>query len=286
MDYILDIPKAYPLLPWIRIFSSLSMSQFAQVYDFLDFPVFPDEPLRDLARNFSIAEELNRGNLVPENTSNNLFSEILEMGSYIERRNKLFWGIFDRLEGMGHAEAIYQWGRQTKDFQKPAYRDALAAWGRLLREWAIREWQEQPDHYGHDDNTNTREMIDKWISIYQSSYQFSPSSLKPLRLSPEALLKVYMIVMQQEQRRFNLEETLIRIGKSPKTAWEKFAFEKGAIGGVWLNLEGQFRINLREWTTLYNALSAEEMHQLVQWGLELRDTESSWKALAVPFSEG
>src|SRR5690606_33589640 len=101
-----------------------------------------------------------------------------------------------------------------------------------------------------------------WISIYQSSYQFSPSSLKPLGLSYEARLKIYTIVMQQELRRFNLEEKLVEIGNSPKTAWEEFAFANGAIGGVWLKLEGQFRINLKVWTMLNDTLSAEEIRQL------------------------
>src|SRR5688500_13862445 len=101
MIYKLDLtPRPNPLQPWMYIFMSLSIKQFNYIYDKLDFPFTPPEDLQQIARDFSITQQIILHNPVPESPSVDLLEGGLSTNSYKELYNILFTNTFTHLERM------------------------------------------------------------------------------------------------------------------------------------------------------------------------------------------
>lgn len=279
MIYKLDsIPKPNPLIPWVRIFGSLSIKQFLQVYDKLGFPFRPDKNVRQIAHDFAIAEQILRHNSTPEKASIDLLGSTYSGDTYKQQRDILFANTFAQLEKIGYAEPIYHWGKQTTDFQNPINVNSFAAMSNLLRMWAVFEHKEQPHSY-NDSSDEIEDLVSKWISVYDQS----PSKpLDALHLSLISRSMMQSIVMNQEIRRSNLEATLLSINDAPKTKWEEFAYDIIAIGGIWIRLEGNFSINTVMWKELVENLSSDEIRMVEQWALQHKDRFSWLKSLTVP----
>lgn len=279
MIYILQkTSEPNPLLPWIYIFVSLSVDQFEKIYDMLDFPFPPRKDLRQIAKDFVIIEEINRGNSVPDAASTDLLQGIASTTSYVERREALFINMFEYLEKKGYAELIYDWGKHTHPFYPFRKVQVLAAWCHLLREWTVLESVRQSASFENKLYSNEWNMV---VTKFAPIYSESSITLEPLLLPSATCAKLQEIVIRSEASQLRLEATMDQIILSPQSVWEDFALRHGA-GNTWIRLEGHFRINLREWKSIVDVISTDEMNVLEEWIIHHKSQNSN---LVVPMPD-
>jgi hypothetical protein len=275
--------KRSPLLPWLYIFNSLSIKQFCQVHDKLDFPFCPPEAVRQFAHDFVLTYELMNRNaehehaLEPllrdgETTTFNLLEGISSDTRYEEKREGLFSNSFTILEQLGYADMIYIWGKQTQDFHESANIQSLRAMCRLLRQWAVIEWLNQRISPLHELFSVDRERVVLQYAPTYTRSTFPIAPLEPLELSEESLAALQVIILDHESKQLGFRNTMDEIRNSSRSTWEDFALRAGAAD-VWMRLEGYFRIDLREWKTILDNLSQPEKHILEQWALLHKDQE-------------
>jgi hypothetical protein len=271
----------------------LSIRQFRQVYEELEFPFDPPADVRELAHDFGFTYET----LSPNSEYAALLENLLRHGevttydlledtspddSYPKRRDALFTNTFTQLERIGYAEAIYAWGKQTRTYLKYTDRqryidsDALDGWCNLLREWAVLEWVKQPTSL-----TDSHQHWDKLIAKFAPIYERVNLTLEHLPLSLVSRTRLLEIVLHHETRKQALYSTTDQIMAFPKSLWEEFALGPGG-SYTSFQLEGRHRINLREWSTILNALSVDDIYILDQWAL--KDTYR-WRKLKIPLPD-
>jgi hypothetical protein len=112
MPYTLDSSFRSPLIPWTHIFWCLSIKQFSQVYEYLDFPFDPPESVRQIAHDYSLTwfmmrqgEDYAHVREILRSTGETSSIDLLEGGSpndsFVQRRNMLFTNTFAHLERVG-----------------------------------------------------------------------------------------------------------------------------------------------------------------------------------------
>jgi hypothetical protein len=278
MIYKLDT-FPHVIIPWRDVFFCLSIKQFSQAYDVLDFPFVPPEDLRQVAHDFAFMLEvmmrneeyaIHLENLLRNNETAalNLLEFTTPEDSYPKRRDALFENTFSHLERLGYAEAVYHWGKQFHSYYKYAHRQkyldfyVLRTLRLLLRFWAVEESLKQPVSTEHElYSSDWEEFIARWSPVYANSI------LVPLELSKTSRTTLQAIMLHHETKEMKLRETMDRVRASPKSLWEDYALY---AGGAYLSivLEGRFRIDLREWKLIVDALSVDEIHILEQWALQ------------------
>jgi hypothetical protein len=257
------------LIPWIYIFGGLSIPQFSQVFEDLNFPIKPTEVLRQLAHDFVIGYHTNLGNPIKASASIDLLEGVSLNDALDKRVDVLFANTFSRLEQMGYAEFIYAWGKNTADYFNHEDVQQLAAWCRLLLKWAVLEQVNNPvspDHEAY--STEWEIVIAKWLPIYTRTppEPFIKRTLAPLILSKEARLNLMKIVLQFEAKRERVEATLEQMLAAEKSEWEDFMLRSGGVW-LWMKGEGRSQKNLAELNLIAEKLSANEIVILNEWAL-------------------
>jgi hypothetical protein len=279
MQYkLIDLPNGRrPIIPWRYIFNSLSVPQFAQVSAELDFPVEPDENLRQIAYDFSLTYTImmrNSDNAAAlgmilqdgAKPSVNLLVDVPADAPYLARRDTVFANTFARLEQAGYAEAVYQWSLETEDFYWYEDVSALRNWSSLLLYWAVLEQVNHPVMPDSDHAEGWDAVVAKWSPFYTQEPPpgFSKRVLPPLQLPTDSLTAIRSCVLTEEAKRLHLDNTLEEILSSPLPQWDKFVFRNNACA-AWLGSEGSFRMGKREWHTIKAALPPEDMETLKMW---------------------
>jgi hypothetical protein len=271
MIYELDtVSSRNPLIPWIYIFRSLSIPQFQEVYAKLNFPVNPTDDLRRLARDFVIAFDIHLGNPITETASIDLLHGTSLKDGVRKKAEILFTNMFSHLERMGYAKAIFDWGKHTSDYYEYENVKQLGSWCSLLLKWAVLEQVRQPilpkdELYSRD----WEEVMAKWMPIYtrKPPEPFKQMRLEQLPLWEDASLTLRATILHYEAERLHFETVLEQILASSKSTWEDFVLRSGG-SYIWMKGEAIFRIHLREWKTIVDKLSADEMSILEAWGLK------------------
>lgn len=178
--------------------------------------------------------------------------------------------MFLYLEQMGYAAAIYNWGKHSSDHYEYESVRQLIRWCSLLLKWAILEQDRKPisrNHKLYTDDWN--DVIAKWTPSYTRvpPEPFKQMTIDLLPLSEESSLALRATILQHEAERTYLETTLEIFLDAPKSTWEDDVLRSGG-SYIWMENEGRFRINLREWNAIIRMLSTDEMTILEQWGLK------------------
>jgi hypothetical protein len=285
--------KRTPILPWVHIFFELSIQQFDQVYDLLEFPFKPTEALRQIAKDFALTFMIFQDNedyrtavahvTSVEAPSVDLFEGIPSDALYSAKLEGLFTNTFARLEQLRYGNAVYQWGRHNNTFYSDPDKRALSAWYRLLARWVIQKWFDSSQLPQCESDGRNWEQI---LTLLQPYYHPSEEVLKPLPLSDEILEKLQCEILYHEARRIRLVNITEAFLTTPRSVWEDFALRAGNADARIPN-EGRLRINLKTWQAVVNLLSSDEMLILEQWGSEHRPQPSYLPShideLVIPF---
>lgn len=283
MHYKLNIDTLDdPLYPWTHIFWSLSIKQFRQVYNNLEFPFNPSESVQQIAHDFAFTWDLMNRN--PEYTTirkavlgdpqASLLSIDLLKGTnrddtYLKRCNALFTNTFIHLENMGFAESIYSWGRQTHGFHKFSDIQALSAlWYPLIGGVIVRSLAKPLSYESLSHSTEWGNFVSRYASNYTNSYL----TFEDLPLSDISHNLLQTIILKRQEKKTQLENVINILKLTPTNIWEDFALRRGTAR-IWITLEGSFRVNLHTWNTIINTLSTNEVNILEKWVLSYKDKD-------------
>jgi hypothetical protein len=305
MNYKFDLERGS--YNWTTLFSAISLPQFHQVAEFLDFPIPISADLRQLAHDFAFSYYemiMNRPDLegyrafqklvnapVPETVSFDLFkgAPIEDTNkTFYERLNRLYLNTFHHLEAMGVAEEIYRWGKQTRNHYHGLRPDidhlsdfsSLEYWLLVLRNWAGVEW------LAHNMSWKAGDEIGSWTSLisklahiltYNSNIEERFAQLNRLPL-PNTAHTIQTMILNHEAQILHFLEIVQGLEDVPSSIWEQFCRNTY----TWIKLEGRHRLNLKAWLQIYDLLSLDEIHILEEW---MRQHQDDYSRLKVPLPD-
>jgi len=281
--YILPPYSNYQLIPWLRVFGTLGIEQFNQIYKILDFPVMPTQKNQNIAREFFMTAH----KLIDDSTPDipefkTFFLKLSQSGlSLKEKQEALFQYTFSSLEEIGDASEIYAWGLNTTHFQSNEDINNFQIISVLLREWAVNEWMKQQKYPVGNDFTEITEMLHAWRDIYENS-AFSTLSIPIIPITYKSQERVFSVILDYELLRSKLRPFVDMLKTSLITPWDTFTFYRGTAGGSWIINEGNFRINVNEWGKIQKELSTEELISVENWMLEQKHSYSWMKNFKIP----
>lgn len=278
-----DIPnvRQNQFITWSRIFSILCMNQFSEILEILDLPIVVDDPIQKISRNFFANYCLTRGVKIPTELDFISITNALNI-SIKQEREKLFEETFLSLEKTGVAIIIYNWGQNCHEFQDRKTTNFLLAITVLLRIWLIDVWQKKGTIASNVEQTEQDDMLNKWALWYKQSKYFP---LNKLELDTLSLQKLYQVVLGYETKQALLKQKVqqIRDNLEAKSIWDRFAFTQGMIGGIFIELEGQYRIQLKQWKMILSILNTDKIRIIEKWAEQHRHILSFPDDLIIPF---
>jgi hypothetical protein len=283
MNYELDSKRK--IYPWVKAFMAVSISQFSQVSDKLDFP-FPIKQanhIQGIAHDFAFTyamltknpEHIKAIESLLENTetsSIDVMKGLSTNASFAEKLDTLFTNTFSVLEQMGYADEIYNWCVNTltyyklMDNQKYQEVQSLIACFRLFGNGVILDWLEKlKSDTNVQNNVKWKPLIEQYRPfLRQNPPQFTNNFFNDLALSEDGNTILREIVLNHETSKFQLGTTIDEIKGASESRWDEYAlYNWGAVH--WIRLEGQYRINQNAWAKIQSALSKDDLYQLKEW---------------------
>lgn len=278
---------------WVKLFFTLSIKQFNQVYEILELPIQPTDELRQIAKDFALTYKIFMDGeehrtalahvLSVEAPSQDLLKGIPHDAPLVTKKDALFTNTFARLEQIGYANELYNWSRHTRDFYQHPDVEELALRCSLLRWWATEKW------FSTSQSPSCEYDADLWqqtLTLLQPYNRPSKQVLPPLPLPNELLEKLQCIIFYHEAQDMRLRSITDTFLTAPTSIWENFALRAGGAG-TWIPSEGYLKINLREWQMIVNMLSSDEMLTLEEWVVQNRPQPSRLpthlQQLVIPF---
>jgi hypothetical protein len=276
--------QRYPLFPWNRIFSMLSIPQFTRVYQYLDFPFYPTEALMQIAKDYCVTDVLLFPNpeyataiasiVEVESPLMDLLGDLSGDASYMAKKIALFENTFLRLEKAGYADTVYQWGKMNAEYYPHIQRNALNAWIHLLRDWAGQRWQLELQ------SVECGLKTDELAALFET-WQVGSEGFEPMPLPDEISNKIMCIIIRHKFMEFQLDRVMDEIWRGSKTVWEDFALRAGAAY-ISIGIEGRFKIRFREWRSIATVLTSNELEQLEEWTLSTASQRRKEKGFIIP----
>jgi hypothetical protein len=293
MNYEFNLERTPMLLPWYHVFQMLSIQQFCQVYDLLDFPFCPPDDLRQIAHDFVLILGVMMGDKGERTGALSWLKVLLHYGEtvsvyllhgtppdapYEEKRDALFKNTFTTLERLGYANVVYEWGKETDIYLKYANHEkylfisSLSSWCTKLKHWdtAIRRPPKPPAP------PEPKIYTDEWWELMEKRPKRFVKPEKPLLLSDNSRKALQDIIQEFEARKTRIETTINQFMEAPKSRWEEYIL-KWRLGNMRMRHEGQMRINLQQWGAILDTLSPEDMNILNEWAIQYQDESPRFK---------
>jgi hypothetical protein len=263
-----------PLFPWQGIFSIVSLEQFGEIRELLDFPIEPTLEIQSIARGFVKTAFSFQGfdDRAPAG-SINFFERIPTNLQYKEKQFALFDLAFSSLEELGVGRPIYDWSLDSLYFQQDNKEIIMSAY-RFLHRWIGANLQFIPD--GLDSNA-LRELLDEWRTPHWVSIA---EHLAPMPLSKESQIKLYKIVLNCTLARKHVEEIRLALKEAAITAWDRLLYFRGLSGGAFLINEARYRLSISLWRTIRQQFSSEEVADIERW--MLGQVDNTTKGFTIP----
>jgi len=246
---------------WSYVFASVSLFEFNTIADKLSFPLHIPEIVRQVAQDFTIASQRIFSFTCSFEPEVNLLEGVQDEEPFGEKAKIVFARTFSRLEILGFAKLIYQWGITTHDAYPPRHIDALHSWYNLLFLWAILEVHNGSALSGLMDSEAMKRVLDRHAStLYEKVAKPHELTLPtPTKNQLQATLLTY------EDKFLTYEVLLKQILASLANPWADYALRYVPATYSWLRSEGRFRWHLEEWHKVKNLLSASEIMILEEW---------------------
>lgn len=274
-------------LAWYRVFSILSVQQFCQVYDLLDFPFCPPDDVRQIAHDFVLIRDVMLGDKGESTGASRWLKVLLHYGEtvsvyllhgtppdapYKEKRDALFRNTFAYLERLGYAEVVYEWGKHTGSYWQHAHRESYSAI-LCLSDWCIKlkHWDtamRRPPK--PSEPPEPKIYTDEWWELMEKRPKWPVKPKKPLLLSNNSQKLLQDIIQEFEARKTRLEISINQIMEVPKSRWEEYIL-KWNLGDTYIRQEGRMRINLHQWAAILDTLSPEDMNILNEWAMQYHE---------------
>ena len=140
-DYQIDSDEIIEF--WLAAFEAMSSDWIETFAEALEFPVKKSKELVRIARDCVIASQNSLGESTPENASYEFTVSASDDGDSLV---DIWKQIFSRLEAIGHAATIYEWGQKhyRQQIRFSLKLDFSSDWDVLLIHWA-RKPQNYPE---------------------------------------------------------------------------------------------------------------------------------------------
>jgi hypothetical protein len=250
-----------PLFPWQGIFSIISLEQFGEIHELLDFPIEPTFEIQSIARGFVKTAYRFRGfdDAAPAG-SINFFERIPSNLQYKEKQFALFDLAFSSLEELGVGRSIYDWSIDSSYFQRVDKEIIISAY-HFLYHWIAAHHQLVPD--GIDSNV-LKELLDEWQTPHWARVA---ENMAPMPLSKDNQIKLYKIVLNCTLAQKHVEEISLALKETAMSPWDELLYFHGLSGGAFLSNEARYRLSISLWRTIRQQFSSEEVADIERWML-------------------
>lgn len=236
------------LYQWANVFASISLPLFGNFYDDLGFPFPPTESLRQFGHDFALSYAVMMNNPeyqkplakvlsdpIASKIEYNLLDNTHSVQSLGEKHQILFDGAFNQLAKMNYADAIYTWGKETRNYSK------------YTNEWKY---------------IQLRKLGDK--IIFLSRWARGVYSVMDVPLDEDIDNAIQNIILDNRDKRRQFQEELQVVLNSYKAEWENFVLYTLGMSS-WLELEANHRINQNTWKKLTQVCSDVDLEVLESW---------------------
>lgn len=265
-----------PLFPWQGIFSIISLEQFGEIHEVLDFPIEPTFEIQSIARGFVKTAFSFQGfnDAAPPGSIN--FSERLPSDlQYKERQFALFELTFSSLEALGVGRPIYNWSLDSLYFQRVDKKTIISAY-HFLYSWIAANHQFIPDGL---DSSALRELLDEWRTPHWARIA---ENMAPMPLSKDSQIKLYKIVLNCTLAQEHVQAIRLTLKETAITPWDQLVYFHGLSDGAFLSNEARYRLSISLWRTIRQQFSSEEVADIEHWMLGRVDNMSRGFTIPLP----
>jgi len=285
MSYALKEPfRSREFSNWSGVFGSLSLDEFNPIAHYLSFPLAVSEPIREVGRAFFIAHLRAFGPTPPFKPPQppidpkiDLLEGVPEELPFNEKAKVIFSSAFAKLNELGCATTIYDWGNTSRLTYPPKNVDGLFLWHILLRNWLIVELRKDGTVAASLDVGAAQHLMGQEFASRVLAEADQLDLLAPTRTALQA------IILKYEDERHKLQTLVKNLRTSSASPWTNFALSYFPDDSWMLN-EGNFRLPLAEWRNIKQLLSVSELAVLEQWARKYT-TRHRFKGLIVPIPD-
>lgn len=262
-----------PLFPWQGIFSIISLEQFGEIHELLDFPIEPTFEIQSIARGFVKTAHRFRGfdDAAPAGSID--FSERIPSDlQYKERQFALFDLAFSSLEALGVGRPIYNWSLDSGIFQQVDKEIIMSAY-RFLHRWLAANHQFIPVKV----DSALKDLLDEWQTPHWVRIS---ENLAPMSLSKDSQIKLYKIVLDCTLAREHVQAISLTLKETAITPWDQLVYFHGLSDGAFLITEARYRLSISLWRTIRQQFTSEEVANIEQW--MLGQVDNTTKGFTIP----
>lgn len=218
---------------WVRLFEAISIRQFAEFSDILQFPLRFNDEISGIAKDFVLAYLSYLGRNPPEKPSVAMYDLSIEKPP----PTQIWDNTFLRASALGIANEIYLWGRWDYELETNSRSPLfdVSDWDLLLIDWAY-----DPTNPGFKSLEIPIEVIGKLELVVKKHYEYS------------------------QQVRFQIDT----MGKMVDNAWESYVFSE-LHTQAWIANRVRRSIQLSKWKAVFSLLTDHQLNVLDLWGYSL-----------------